>query len=170
MRSGEKMAEWHYMYVIPHDTWWPQVVVTGMEVASVSSRRERLDIQNMIRGCYFLADSMNRSICRCTPFKIWENLFPLMQKSNFCTLKTSLSLHHFLHFLFIFAVLKKEEERLSASKVWVCHHSRLLCLEAARTSGWEHFNEVDEANLKDIIDFYWFFDGPKSWFLYIFCS
>lgn len=21
MRSGEKMAEWHYMYVIPHDTW-----------------------------------------------------------------------------------------------------------------------------------------------------
>ena len=40
--------------------------------------------------------------------------------------------------------------------------------KAARMSGWEHFNEVDEANLKDIIDFYWFFDGPKSWFLYIF--
>ena len=42
--------------------------------------------------------------------------------------------------------------------------------KAAGTSGWEHFNEVDEANLKDIIDFYWFFDRPKSLFLYIFYS
>lgn len=25
--------------------------------------------------------------------------------------------------------------------------------KAARTSGWEHFTEVDETNLKDIIDF-----------------
>lgn len=46
-------------------------------------------------------------------FKIWESLFPMMQKSNFCTLKTSLSFHHFLHFLFIFAVLKEGGKTVS---------------------------------------------------------
>lgn len=51
MRDGEKMVEWHYIYVIQHDTWWQQVVVTGMEIASVSSGIERSDIQNKTEDC-----------------------------------------------------------------------------------------------------------------------
>ena len=62
--------------------------------------------------------------------KFGKTLFPLMQKSNFCTLKTSLSLHHSPHFLFIFAILKKKEGWMSASKAWVCHHPWLLSLES----------------------------------------
>lgn len=66
------MVEWHYIYVIQHDTRQQRMSVTGMEEASVSSGIERLDIQNMMGYCSFLADRMNRSICRCTPFQIWE--------------------------------------------------------------------------------------------------
>lgn len=102
------MAERHYIYTIQHDTWRQQVVVTGMEVASVSSTIERLDIQNMTGDCQFLADQMNRSICRCTPFNIWKELDFIDAKVYFLRTENFTVFASLPSFSFHICSLKKE--------------------------------------------------------------
>lgn len=144
MRSGEKMAEWHCTHTMQHNTWWQQVVVTGMEVASLSSRIERLDVRTRLEIVNSWQTRWTEAFAGVHLLILGKAWVSLMHKSNFGTLSTLLSLHHFPHFLFTFKVLKKRLESIWISRTWVCHHHGFfvytLTVISVETVSWSGFH------------------------------